>query len=191
MLNSISKKLSFSEDLQIHLLALLIDMIITLFVNPYDPLKLERFFTNQTIFWVYLIIIYLLFLLLGAWHNALIEKLRRKEYKKLEELCNLMREGSEILHYVRKNFKNATEKELRIPIKKLDSWHINTYQKYKEINPIMAENWNISEIETRNYADKDYGEISAQYLNIMDSKINKLKRDLNYYGKKIDKQKQK
>jgi len=176
----ISKKYRFGQDWAILILALGVDLIVSLFIYKWDPLSLAKFINDQVIIiGIYAFIIYVLLILLGLWHNALIEKLRRKDYEKLEELCDLMGEGNDILHIVRRNYKNATEKELKIPIKKLDSWHINVYQKYKEIDPIKAETWKISEIETRKYTDEDYGETSAQYLNIMDSKINKLKRDLN------------
>jgi hypothetical protein len=165
-------------------------MIIALFVYPYDPLGLARFIADQAIFWAYGIIVYLFFLLLGGWHNALIEKLRRKDYKKFVELGECMKEGVEIQRIVRKYFKNATtEDEIQVPIEKLDTWHENTYQKFKEIDPIGAGIWYTSETETEKYTDKDYGEMSAKYLNIIDSKINKLKRDLNYFKKLIDQQK--
>jgi len=190
MSNSISKKFSFSDDWQILIWTNIVNLIVSTFISSWDPLMLERYIDGESgIYGVYVLIFCVLLIALGGWHNALIEKLRRKDFNKYVELGEYMKEGVEIQRTVRKHYKNATEEELKIPIEKLDAWHEKTYQKYKEINPIGAGIWYISETKTQQYADKDYGEISAKYLNILDSRINELKYDLNYFKELIDQQK--
>lgn len=186
MHNKLYRKYIVSEDYRLLVYVGVIDVILVWFIHKYDPLGIANFY-NEPVFiiGIYAVIFYILVWLCICIHNELIEKRKRSDKKLLDELSGLLVISAGLRQKVIKNYSGATEKKLSVPVDDFMDWYDKVLDLYRTLDYQKAEIWNTIEVKESDFV-KSHGKYAGHLIDLLDSKINKLKADINYFSKLMD-----
>ena len=161
------------------LIILIVTGAVTAFVAPLDPLSLKNIIHNELgVNFIYGLVIFILlffFILLLNINRACIEQ---RNYKLLIELTELKTEGINIRNDIIEELQRSSfnfEKAKAI----YENWHNKTLLKYKEINPVRAENWRALDTYPRHRYPTNYPENARKLLDMIREKTKRLESDIN------------
>jgi len=182
------KKIPFGQDIWIHLLAVAIDILISLYASSKDPFGIMRFGINQDyLYWAYFVLIYVMLILCGLYHNRLVAYTKRKESEDFIKLSDLYTEGRVILDTISLDYSKVAGAELGPIIEKYKEWFQSTLAQYKKVDPVRANQWMVYDEQSDRYQSDHYSEDCRFLLNSIDGKLTKLNMDISLITKQNEK----